>query len=132
MAARAPGNAAIDARLSESHAAAGQWILSLLALSLSLDECWFEQHYQMPVSTVRLIKYPPQPADAEFNQIGAGAHTDWGGITILAQDEIGGLEVRNTAGEWLIAKPIPGTFVINLGDLMPAGATASITPICIV
>lgn len=96
----------------------GNRILSLLALSLSLDESWFEQHYQMPVSTVRLIKYPPQPADAEFNQIGAGAHTDWGGITILAQDEIGGLEVRNTAGEWLIAKPIPGTFVVNLGDLM--------------
>lgn len=96
----------------------GNRILSLLALSLSLEESWFEKHYQMPVSTVRLIKYPPQPGDAQFNQIGAGAHTDWGGITILAQDDVGGLEVRNTDGEWLIAKPIPGTFVVNLGDLM--------------
>jgi len=96
----------------------GNRILSLLALSLSLEPHWFEKHYQLPVSTVRLIKYPPQPALAEFNQIGAGAHTDWGGITILAQDDVGGLEVRNAAGEWLIAKPMPGTFVINLGDLM--------------
>ena len=65
-----------------------------------------------------MIKYPPQPKLAEFNQLGAGAHTDWGAITLLAQDNVGGLEVRNVAGEWIQAPPIPGTLVINLGDLM--------------
>jgi isopenicillin N synthase-like dioxygenase len=96
----------------------GDRILALLARSLDLAPDWFEPYYQMPVSTVRMIRYPPQPENAEFNQIGAGAHTDWGGVTLLAQDDVGGLEVRNADGDWLVAKPMPGTFVINLGDLM--------------
>jgi isopenicillin N synthase-like dioxygenase len=96
----------------------GDRILSMLALSLELPPDWFAPYFDMPVGTLRIIKYPPQPANAAFNQIGAGAHTDWGGITILAQDGAGGLEVRNQAGDWLEAAPVPGTFVINLGDLM--------------
>jgi isopenicillin N synthase-like dioxygenase len=96
----------------------GDRLLALLALSLDLPADWFAPYFDQPVGTLRLIKYPPQPAQALHNQIGAGAHTDWGGITILAQDSSGGLEVRNVAGEWLEATPIPGTFVINLGDLM--------------
>ncbi|MDB5572584.1 MAG: Isopenicillin synthase [Hyphomicrobiales bacterium] len=96
----------------------GDRILSYIALSLDLERYWFEPYYDMPSGLVRMIKYPPQPADAAFNQIGAGAHTDWGGITILAQDSAGGLEVQNVEGEWIEATPIAGAFVINLGDLM--------------
>jgi isopenicillin N synthase-like dioxygenase len=70
------------------------------------------------MQTLRLIHYPPQPAVAAFNQLGAGAHTDWGGVTLLAQDDIGGLEVKNVADDWIAAIPVPGTFVVNLGDLM--------------
>jgi len=95
----------------------GDHLLSLLALSLDLRPDWFEDAYNGALGTVRLIKYPPHPTTAVDNQIGAGAHTDWGGITLLAQDDAGGLEVRNAEGEWIEAKPIPGTFVINLGDL---------------
>lgn len=98
--------------------ALGERILELMALSLDLEQDWFKKFYQMPLGTVGLLKYQPQPANAAFNQIGAGAHTDWGGITVLAQDDIGGLEVRNADGDWITAPPIPGTFVINLGDLM--------------
>jgi len=93
-------------------------LLSLLALSLDLPPDWFVPYFDMAVGTLRIIKYPPQPDDAAANQIGAGAHTDWGGITILAQDAVGGLEVRTAAGDWIEAVPLPGTFVINLGDLM--------------
>ena len=96
----------------------GDRLMALLALSLDLPEDHFVAMYAQPSGNLRLVHYPPQPEDARFNQIGAGAHTDWGGITILLQDDIGGLEVQNTAGEWLAAPPLPGTFVINLGDLI--------------
>jgi isopenicillin N synthase-like dioxygenase len=96
----------------------GDRLLALLAISLDLPDDWFEAAYRNVYGSVRLIKYPPQPPDARFNQIGAGAHTDWGGITLLAQDDAGGLEVRNADGVWIEAKPIPGTFIVNLGDLM--------------
>jgi isopenicillin N synthase-like dioxygenase len=93
-------------------------LMCLIALSLEQPANWFARHFDMPGAPLRLIKYPPQPRHTDFNQLGCGAHTDWGAITLLAQDEVGGLEVRNAAGEWIAAKPVPGTLVINLGDLL--------------
>ncbi len=96
----------------------GRHLLPLVALSLDLPEDWFASSFDPPSGTLRLLKYPPHPGSALDNQLGAGAHTDWGTITLLAQDSLGGLEVRNADGEWVEATPIPGTFVINLGDMM--------------
>ena len=96
----------------------GHRILQMIARSLELEENWFRPYFDPPAATLRLIKYPPQPPGAAFNQIGAGAHTDWGSITILAQDNAGGLEVRNVEGDWIDAPPVKDAFVINLGDLM--------------
>jgi isopenicillin N synthase-like dioxygenase len=93
-------------------------LMAMIALSLELAEDTFLPSHQTPAKAIRLVHYPPQAAAASFNQLGAGAHTDWGGITLLAQDDVGGLEVQNVAGEWIAARPIPDTFVINLGDLM--------------
>jgi len=98
--------------------ALGDRVLIMLALSLEVPEDFFAQYYDMPNTTLGLLRYAPHPAAAKPNQLGAGAHTDWGAITLLAQDELGGLEVRNVEGDWIQAKPIPGTFVVNLGDLM--------------
>ena len=96
----------------------GDRILAMLALSLELPADFFVQFYDMPNTTLGLLRYKPHPTDARPNQLGAGAHTDWGAITLLAQDELGGLEVCNVEGDWIRAAPIPGTFVVNLGDLM--------------
>ena len=98
--------------------ALGNRVLRMLALSLGMQESWFERYYEAPAAVLRLMKYPPHPADAAFNQLGAGAHTDWGGLTFLAQDDAGGLEVRTASGDWIEAPSIPDTFVVNLGDLM--------------
>ncbi|MDB5395661.1 MAG: penicillin synthase [Rhodospirillales bacterium] len=96
----------------------GKHLMACLALSLDLDEDFFAAGLQDPSHTVRLLHYPPHPENAEFNQLGAGAHTDWGAITMLLQDRVGGLEVQNAQGEWIRADPIPGTFIINLGDMI--------------
>jgi isopenicillin N synthase-like dioxygenase len=96
----------------------GDRLLAMIALSLELPEDFFRSFYDIPGTTLRLLRYPPHASDAHVNQLGAGAHTDWGAITLLLQDDLGGLEVRNVEGQWIEATPIPGTLVINLGDLM--------------
>ncbi|WP_066739139.1 isopenicillin N synthase family oxygenase [Cupriavidus sp. D384] len=97
----------------------GRHILRVLALSLELPEDYFAPGLAEPMVTTRLLHYPPQARVGSGNQIGAGAHTDWGIITMLLQDDVGGLEVQNADGDWIRAPHIPGTFVINLGDMVP-------------
>jgi isopenicillin N synthase-like dioxygenase len=98
--------------------ALGARLVRLLARSLGEPETAFDDAYRGTSATMRVLHYPPRPAASAGHQIGAGAHTDWGGITILAQDDVGGLEVQDATGVWLRAQPVPGTFVINIGDLI--------------
>ncbi|WP_180074472.1 MULTISPECIES: isopenicillin N synthase family oxygenase [unclassified Acinetobacter] len=96
-----------------------QRIMQLLALSLSLDESYFDDCCIDPMITLKMLCYPPHPVGADEYSFGVGAHTDWGSITILAQDECGGLEVCLPDGTWVAAPPIKDTFIVNLGDLIP-------------
>ena len=103
----------------EAHRALCEKVMQILALSLDLSEDYFDFTFDDPLVTLRLVRYPPHPDNAEEKLFGAGAHTDWGSVTTLAQDELGGLEIRGPDGGWIPATPIPGTFVVNLGDMIP-------------
>lgn len=98
--------------------ALGRHLMGLLALSVELEYDFFADGLGEPQCGVRLLRYPPQPEDKGDNMLGAGAHTDWGSLTVLLQDGSPGLEVRNADGEWILATPVPGTFVINIGQMM--------------
>jgi isopenicillin N synthase-like dioxygenase len=96
----------------------GQRILSGFAIALSLPPDYFRPMYRYPLVRARLLHYPPQQEDPADGQFGAAAHTDYGTITVLWQDDVGGLQVRNRAGKWIDAPCIDGTFVINIGDML--------------
>lgn len=96
-------------------------LMGLFEQALELPPGALERYHRHPTCTTRLLHYPPQPALAEPGQIGCGAHTDWGALTLLAQDDAGGLQVHTggESGAWLDIPPLAGAFVVNVGDMMP-------------
>lgn len=91
-----------------------------IAQGLGLPSRYFDAFMRDPMPVLRLLHYPQQPAsDAALpGQIGCGAHTDWGSLTLLAQDEAGGLQVQDEQGQWFDAPPVADAYVVNLGDMM--------------
>jgi isopenicillin N synthase-like dioxygenase len=97
----------------------GRDLLKVVSVSLGFDENLFAPRYTKPLQRTQIIYYPPQDAGADDLQFGVAPHTDYGCITLLWQDDSGGLQVRERASRsWIEAPPIPGTFVINVGDLL--------------
>jgi isopenicillin N synthase-like dioxygenase len=93
-----------------------QAVLRGIAVSLGLAAHYFESSYTAnPTVLFRIFHYPPQPAGTE--DWGVGEHTDYGLLTLLAQDDNGGLEVYTRTG-WVPAPPVKGTFVCNIGDML--------------
>lgn len=101
-------------------------LLSLLAVSLGKHSNYFAGYLEDSLSTLRLLHYPPVSSaasgsgSAESNNVKLSCtpHTDSGILTLLHQDSTGGLEVRNSSGEWVAAPYIPESLVVNIGDLM--------------
>ncbi len=98
--------------------ALGREMLHAFALALHLPEIYFDGWLDAPMTTLGPLHYPPQAGHITEAQLGAGAHTDYGCVTMLAQDNAGGLQVRGKDGAWIDAPPISGSFVVNIGDMM--------------
>jgi isopenicillin N synthase-like dioxygenase len=88
------------------------------ALDLGLEPDFFESRLDRPNATLRLLHYPPVTKPLADGQLGAGAHTDYGNVTLLATDAVGGLMVQDRSGRWLDAPVMPGAFVCNIGDCL--------------
>ncbi len=90
-------------------------IMEGVALSLGLDPQYFRRTYTaQPTLLFRIFHYPASEASEGW---GVGEHTDYGLLTLLAQDHVGGLQVKTPHG-WIDAPPIPGTLVCNIGDML--------------
>ena len=99
--------------------ALGLRILECLAIGLDADPSIFTRAYDRPLGRGQLVYYPAiGEADIRAERFGAAAHTDFGVLTILQQDNLGGLQVLKRSGDWIEAMPIEGTFVCNIGDLL--------------
>jgi isopenicillin N synthase-like dioxygenase len=94
-------------------------VLTVLAQTLDLDAGYFDKFTTDAVATLRYLHYPPQPADSDEKlSRGIGAHTDFGSVTLLMQDEVEGLQVwEKRTGEWVDVVPIRGAYVVNLGNM---------------
>lgn len=94
-------------------------LMRLFALALELDETFFDDKIDRHISRLRVRNYPAPTVSPPPGQLRAGAHSDYGSLTILStEDRPGGLQVFNANSEWVDVPIINGTFVINIGDLM--------------
>lgn len=92
-----------------------------LALSLKFSDDYFHDKFNPAFPLLALWHYPPVPAESD--SWGVGPHTDYGVLTLLMQDDVGGLQVETTGGEWIDVTPISGRntilFLLNLFKTVP-------------
>lgn len=93
-------------------------MMQIFALSLDLDRYYFDPYISRPHAQLRLLHYPPQSGEIEEEEIGCGAHSDYGCMTLLATDENSGLQIKARDGQWLFVPPRPGDFIVNIADMM--------------
>ncbi|MFP5488091.1 MAG: isopenicillin N synthase family dioxygenase [Acidimicrobiia bacterium] len=94
-------------------------VMGGIAVGLGLPRSWFAEHLTAePTALFRIFHYPAMPDNADSEEWGVGEHTDYGLLTLLAQDDAGGLQVRTPAGAWLDVPAEPGVLVCNIGDML--------------
>lgn len=93
-------------------------MLQIFSMAFGLNRNELNRYFTNPTTFLRLQHYLKQENTSSNNHFGVGPHTDYGFLTLLAQDEVGGLEVRDHNGHWLEVPPLPGSFVLNSGDML--------------
>jgi isopenicillin N synthase-like dioxygenase len=98
----------------------GRNLLRLFEMALELPSNYFDDKVDHPMAQLRLLRYPALGASYASTAYlkGAGEHTDYGCITLLAIDEVGGLQVRNSVGDWIDVPSKQGALVVNIGEIM--------------
>ena len=96
----------------------GRNLMRLALLSTGVSDLSVMQSFDTPTIWLRLLHYPPIPKISPSDLYGSAPHTDFGCLTILAQDEIGGLQVQTREGEWVDVPMVEESFVVNVGDML--------------
>jgi isopenicillin N synthase-like dioxygenase len=101
-------------------------VLRALAAALGQDEGYFDAWFDQESSLhVKIVRYPGRPSPVDDQ--GVGAHKDYGYLALLQQDEVGGLQVQASDGGWIEATPVPGTFVVNIGEMLEIATQGYLT-----
>ena len=96
----------------------GRNLMRLALLSSGVRDLSVMQSLDTPTIWLRLLHYPPISKNSPSDLYGSAPHTDFGCLTILAQDDIGGLQVQTREGEWIDVPKLEGSFVVNVGDML--------------
>ena len=114
-----PEFAAVSAQMFDACYAAAQAVLHVFAHALEVPADFFASRHHGENTTLRYLYYPSGVQElVQSGQMGAGAHTDYGSITLLFQDTVGGLQLQQDNGQWLDVPAIEDTVLVNTGDLM--------------
>ena len=96
----------------------GRNLMRLALLSSGVRDLSVMKSFDTPTIWLRLLHYPPIPKTSPSDLYGSAPHTDLGCLTILVQDEIGGLQVQTKEGEWIDVPKVEESFVVNVGDML--------------
>ena len=103
---------------AEAMTALGHKLMGLALDAVGVTDRTILAAFETPTIWLRLLHYPPQPPQAPDDLFGSAPHKDFGCLTLLAQDDVGGLQVQTPAGHWVDAPPIDNAFVVNVGDML--------------
>ena len=96
----------------------GQKLMKLALQAIGATDDGFLDAFAPPTLWLRLLHYPPQPPQSPDDLYGSAPHKDFGCLTLLAQDDVGGLQVQTPKGNWVDAPPMKDAFVVNVGDML--------------
>ncbi|KAF1815102.1 oxidoreductase-like protein [Eremomyces bilateralis CBS 781.70] len=106
-----------------------QQVMRAVAIGMGMEETWFDEYTSAGDNTLRLLHYPSVDGKVFKEKVGtvrAGSHSDYGSVTLLFQDARGGLQVQSPNGTFIDATPVPGSIVVNAGDLLERWANDTI------